>query len=188
MNPQQKEIQLFITYTILTLIFVIFLKFFSFTPTVWLTKSSLVIAIFISFFFNFYLYFLSVQLPFPSAKNLANTISKPFRILLYWIIFPLYTALLVWSIIGGILPMIYTQLFGQTSTKIYKGTVDSTAKKYCATQFEFKSLQLDHFFFRQCLNPKTQNLKAFQNITIHATVQSSHFGSIIKKIYSIDHQ
>ena len=188
MTTRQKELFLIITYCILLLTAIIFLKAFSFTPIQGLTKISLFFAVLLSLFFNLYLYFVSIKTPFSSAKNLATMISKPFRILVYWLLFPLFTTYLLWTVIGGILPALYTQAFGQTSSQIYHGTVDSTSRKYCTTQFEFKSPQLDHFFFRQCLNPKAHNLKASQKITIHTTVQSSRFGSSIKKIYSVDPQ
>lgn len=188
MTSRHIEIRLIISYSVLLLIAVMFIKIFSFTPIQGLSKVCFIIAIILSLLFNFYIYVVNKKSSLQSAKDLARKISAPFRIIVYWLLFPLFTTYLLWTVLSGVLPKLYTQAFGQSSEKIYNGKIHKTSKKYCPTQFEFKSTELDHFFFRQCINSKALNLVTSQNITIHATIQSSRFGSIIKSIHSIDSQ
>lgn len=188
MTSRHIEIRLIIRYSALLLFAVIFIKMFSFTPIQGLSKICFIVAIILSLLFNFYIYVVNKKSSLPSARDLASKISVPFRVVVYWLLFPLFTTYLLWTVISGVLPMLYTYSFGQPSEKIYYGKIHKTSKKYCPTQFEFKSTELDHFFFRQCINPKALNLVTSQNVTIHATIQSSRFGSFIKSIHSIDSQ
>ena len=188
MTSRNIEIRLMLSYSALLLIAVIFIKMFSFTPVQGLSKVCFILAVILSLLFNCYIYLANKKSLLQSAKDLANKISAPFSVIVYWLLFPLFTTYLLWTVLSGVLPMFYTHAFGQPSEKIYHGKIKAISKKYCPTQFEFKSAELDHFLFRQCINPTALNLAKSQNISIHATVQSSRFGSIIKSIHSIDSQ